>query len=163
MESDHKTENSKEVEIEPCEPKETETNLDELKMSIEIEEKVPEPPETLEQMQVDKTEGLESTISQIPTEKPEAFSTKIEDGQITSEMPEEKIEESEEIKELDQEVPIGPEPTGPSEIAVRPDTSSSIENSDYFVDSDDDLSHSSLDSELEDAELLRLIDNLDSD
>lgn len=39
----------------------------------------------------------------------------------------------------------------------------SYPGADYFVDSDDSISHSSLDTDMEDAELLKLIDILDSD
>ena len=55
-----------------------------------------------------------------------------------------------------------------SDPALRNTASDSIEKQavekdNFFIDSDDDFSHSSLDSDIEDAELLKLIDNLDSD
>ena len=149
----------------------SESCSEDLKMSVE---KSTEKAESVEKMHVDEKpvelteEDSDVKSTHQPVESPKineknflpsekVSETSIKTDTINDEQKIEKIIDDEKIK-------------SPSKSSIettkdisRPGTSSSIENSDYFVDSDDDLSHSSLDSELEDAELLRLIDNLDSD
>ena len=180
--SEENTESASDMELEMDEKDEileksekkaetSESCSEDLKMSVE---KSTEKAESVEKMHVDEKlveltqEDRDVGSTHQPVESPKineknflpsekVSETSIKTDTINDEQKIEKIIDDEKIK-------------SPSKSSIentkdisRPGTSSSIENSDYFVDSDDDLSHSSLDSELEDAELLRLIDNLDSD
>ena len=161
------------IEISETKAEKSESCSEDLKMSVE-NEKLTKKAESVEKMHVDETpveqtqedfdvESIQqpeksSKINEnnvLPSEK--ASETSIKTDTINDEQKIEKIIDDEKITSSSKSS------VEATKDASRPDTSSSIENSDYFVDSDDDLSHSSLDSELEDAELLRLIDNLDSD
>jgi len=100
----------------------------------ESSEQVEEPPKP--------PETNESVIISEPTE----IRSK---SQITEELPSQKTLEkaTEVIEDKNNEIEKRIVPPG----------------DEYFIESEDEFSHSSLDSDIEDAELLKLIDNLDSD
>lgn len=187
-ESEENTESASDMELEIDEKDEilenseqkaetSESCSEDLKMSVE-NEKSTEKAESVEKMHVDEKpvelteEDSDVKSTHQPVESPKINeknflpSEKVSETASETSIKTDTINDEQKIEKIIDDQKI----TSPSKSSVettkdvsRPGTSSSIENSDYFVDSDDDLSHSSLDSELEDAELLRLIDNLDSD
>ena len=166
-------ENTEILENSEKKPETSELCSEDLMMSVE-NEKLIKKAESVEKMHVDEkpVELTQEDRDEESTHQPDESSKINEKNVLPSENASETSIKTDTIKDKQKiEKVIDDEKiTSPSKSSVettkdvsRPDTSLSIENSDYFVDSDDDLSHSSLDSELEDAELLRLIDNLDSD